>query len=49
MKRLIIRKYYNFLWVLEDFFGAAETIINNHRKAVDAKYWEKYISTKGGE
>ena len=44
MKKTIINKYYNFLMVLEDFFGGIETIINNHRKVIDEKYWDKYIS-----
>jgi hypothetical protein len=43
MKRYIINKYYNFLMILEDFFGGISTRINNHRKRVDAKYWEKYL------
>ena len=43
MKRYIINKYYNFLMLLEDFFSGISTSINNHRKRVDEKYWEKYL------
>jgi hypothetical protein len=43
MKKFIINKYYNLLMLLEDFFGFFETKINNHRKNIDHKYWDKYL------
>lgn len=43
IKRKTITFYYNFLMFLEDVFGGIETKINNHRKVIDKKYWEKYI------
>ena len=39
MKKFLINKYYDFLMFLEDIFGGIETIINNHRKKVDEKWW----------
>jgi hypothetical protein len=43
MKRFIINKYYNFLMFLEDVFDGISTKINNHRKRIDDKYWDKYL------
>lgn len=43
MKKYVINTYYNFLMRLEDFFAFFETAVNNHRKRVDEKYWEKYL------
>ena len=43
MTRYIIKKYYNFLMFLEDVFGGLSTLVNNHRRKVDEKYWEKYL------
>ena len=43
MKKFIINLYYDFLMWLEDVFGTAEKIINDHRKVVDDKFFEKYI------
>ena len=43
IKRMIISTYYDLLMFLEDLFDGIGTAINNHRKVVDDKYWEKYI------
>ena len=43
MKKYIIDKYIDFLILLEDIIDGMETIINNHRKRLDEKYWEKYL------
>lgn len=40
----ILNKYYNFLMFLEDVFSGIETTINNHRKNLDKKYWDKYLN-----
>ena len=43
IKGMIISTYYDILMFLEDLFDGIGTAINNHRKVVDDKYWEKYI------
>lgn len=43
MKRYLINKYYNTLMLLEDLFDGLSTMVNNHRKRIDEKYWEKYL------
>jgi len=43
IKRFTIRCYYDFIFWLEDVFGTIETKINDHRKRLDDKYWDKYI------
>ena len=43
IKGMIISTYYDILMFLEDLFDGIGTAINNHRKVVDNKYWEKYI------
>ena len=42
MKRLI-NMYYDFLLFLEDVVGGVGTAINNHRKRLDDRYWDKYL------
>ena len=53
MKKRLINSYYNFLMWIEDIFSAAEKNVNNHRKRVDEKYWDKYFKPNaaltGGE
>lgn len=44
IKKYLINKYSNFLISLEDFFGWFETKVNDHRKRIDDKYWDKYIA-----
>jgi hypothetical protein len=44
MKKYIINKYYDFIIWLEDIFSNLGTKINNHRKKIEGKYWEKYLS-----
>ena len=41
--KFLINKYYNFLMWLEGIFGSMGTIVNNHRKKIDEKYYLKYI------
>jgi hypothetical protein len=43
LKKYIINKYYDFLMSIEDFLGYLETAVNNHRRKIDDKYWEKYL------
>lgn len=42
-KRRLINKYYNLLMWLEDVLSAVEVGVNEHRKHIDEKYWDKYI------
>ena len=42
MKKLI-NLYYNFLMKLEDVCDWAVTKVNDHRKNIDKKYWDKYL------
>ena len=41
--RLIINLYYDFLMWLEDITCAMTSAVNNHRRAIDEKYWDKYL------
>lgn len=34
---------------LEDILGGVETLINNHRKRIDVKYWCKYIAPQSSQ
>jgi len=43
MKKRFINSYYSFLMWIEDVLSAAGTNVNNHRKRVDEKYWDKYL------
>jgi len=41
--KYIINKYYDFLMAVEDLLSMAIEAVNNHRKRIDNKYWDKYI------
>ena len=42
MKRLV-NMYYNSLMFLEDVICAVSKAVNDHRRRVDDKYWDKYL------
>lgn len=44
MKKLLINKYYDGLMFMEDIFSALGALVNNHRRKIDDRYWEKYLS-----
>ena len=48
VKRFLANRYYDTLMLLEDFFSDISTKINEHRKTVDDKWWDKYLSDNAG-
>lgn len=47
MTKFIICWYYDFLILIEDCLGFLETKVNDHRRNLDDKYWNKYLAPKG--
>ena len=49
MRRKLIVFYYDLVFKAEDVFGFIEKKINDHRRKLDDKYWDKYIDPKNGD
>lgn len=46
IKKYLINKYYDFLMLIEDVICNFSTHVNNHRRKIDKKYWDKLYKIK---